>query len=348
MTTRQPALLAIDVGNSKTDVALVATDGSVLGAVRGPTASHQAAGFDGAMAVLDALIERVVHEAGGTPWTAPGDRPLADLLVYCGAGVDFPDDQRLLGRALRARGYAERDIVLNDTFAALRAGSSRSWGVAVICGAGVNCVGRGPDGRTVRFPALGWISGDRGGGSAVGRQGLSAAIRGRDGRGPRTSLERLVPEALGFRRPIDVTRALYDGRLDERVVGDLAPVVFRAAGEGDAVARGIVDELADELATWAIATIRRLGLARADPDVVLAGGVFRTEDAAFYGRLAGRIRAVAPRAVVGRLLAPPVVGSALIGLDALQPPDPAGAEARLRAGLTDMRLGAARELGPAG
>ena len=35
------AVLAVDVGNSKTDVALVALDGRVLGAVRGPTASHQ-------------------------------------------------------------------------------------------------------------------------------------------------------------------------------------------------------------------------------------------------------------------------------------------------------------------
>jgi N-acetylglucosamine kinase-like BadF-type ATPase len=34
-----PAVLAIDGGNSKTDVALVAADGSVLAALRGPAAT---------------------------------------------------------------------------------------------------------------------------------------------------------------------------------------------------------------------------------------------------------------------------------------------------------------------
>jgi hypothetical protein len=37
-----PAVLAVDGGNSKADVALVADDGSLIGAVRGPTISHQA------------------------------------------------------------------------------------------------------------------------------------------------------------------------------------------------------------------------------------------------------------------------------------------------------------------
>ena len=42
-----PAVLAVDGGNSKVDVALVAADGTLLGAVRGPTISHQATSLDG-------------------------------------------------------------------------------------------------------------------------------------------------------------------------------------------------------------------------------------------------------------------------------------------------------------
>ena len=55
-------------------------------------------------------------------------------------------------------------MVDNDTFAVLRAGTERGWGVAVVCGAGINCVGVSPDGRHARFPALGTITGDWGGG----------------------------------------------------------------------------------------------------------------------------------------------------------------------------------------
>jgi hypothetical protein len=51
--------------------------------------------------------------------------------------------------------------------------------------------------------------------------------------------------------------------------------------------------------------------------VVLGGGVFRTDDSAFFDALATGIAAVAPRARLVRLTAPPVVGAALIGLDRL-------------------------------
>src|SRR5215469_14445989 len=60
------AVLAIDGGNSKTAVALVADDGSVLAALRGPGANHQEHGVDGAVRVLDGLVRTVAAEAGLT------------------------------------------------------------------------------------------------------------------------------------------------------------------------------------------------------------------------------------------------------------------------------------------
>ena len=44
-----PAVLAIDGGNSKTDLALIGWDGTVLAALRGPGASHEDYGIEGAM-----------------------------------------------------------------------------------------------------------------------------------------------------------------------------------------------------------------------------------------------------------------------------------------------------------
>ena len=82
----------------------------------------------------------------------------------------------------------------------LRAGTERGWGVALVCGAGMNCVGVGPDGTHVRFPALGAITGDWGGGFDVGLAGLSAAARSEDGRGPKTALERPCRPTSGSTR----------------------------------------------------------------------------------------------------------------------------------------------------
>ena len=67
----------------------------------------------------------------------------------------------------------------------------------------------------------------------------------------------------------------------------------------------------------ALAIIRRLHLARRDVDVVLAGGVFRSNDPVFEARIADGIHAVAGRARVHRLDAPPVLGAALLGFDRL-------------------------------
>jgi N-acetylglucosamine kinase-like BadF-type ATPase len=305
------AVLAVDGGNSKADVALVGPSGELLAAVRGPTISHQAVGLETGMERLEEFIREAAAAAGIE------HPPYAEIGVYTVAGADYPSDVRLLTRALGERSLAVRDEVLNDSFGALRAGTDRDWGVVLICGQGINAAAVAPDGRRAGFPAVGAIAGDWGAGTSIGMEGLAAAIRGLDGRGPRTTLERLVPEHFGLARPAAVTRAMYTGRIRERRVAELSPVVFEAAKAGDAVARSIVDRLAAELVAMARALIRRLHLSRLDPDVVLGGGVFRTDDQAFFDALAAGIAAIAPQARLVRLTAPPVVGAALIGLDRL-------------------------------
>ena len=126
-----------------------------------------------------------------------------------------------------------------------------------------------------------------------------------------------MPAFFGLGRPAAVTRAFYDGRIPESQVSRLSPVVFAEAKAGDAVARSIVDRLATELAAWATALIRRLHMTRLDVEVVLAGGVFRTDDALFYAALERQIHRVAPRATLVHLQWPPVTGTVLLGLDRL-------------------------------
>ena len=322
MTRRVAAVLAVDGGNSKIDLALVSRSGELLSLVSGPTISHQQVAMDVAMARLADLNDRAAREAGVAPRSSLG--------VFCVAGADFPSDVRALTRAFTGSDVAERVSVHNDAFAALRAGAPDGWGVVIVCGAGVNAVGVGPDGRTARLAAIGDLSGDWGGGQGIGREALGAAVRARDGRGPRTLLERRVPERLGARRPIDVARGMYAGTISERRLEELAPLVFEVAGEGDGVARSIVDRLADELATMGVAIARQLRVARRPVDVVLTGGVFRSTDRAFYRRIEARIRAGVPEARINRLRERPVLGAALLGLDELGVRRGGAAERRLR------------------
>jgi N-acetylglucosamine kinase-like BadF-type ATPase len=339
MSVRAPvAILGVDGGNSKTDVALVGPDGRLVAAVRGPTTSHQQVGLVAGADRLAALV-REARMLGGVPDEAEP----AQVAVYALAGADTPADDRRLTHALDARGLARDNLVLNDAFAPLRAGSEEGWGVALICGSGMNAAGIAPDGRRARLAALGGISGDWGGGGDIGLAALGAAVRARDGRGARTTLETLVPACFGFSRPIDLTRAIEAGTVPQARLRMLSPVVFSAAAEGDAVARSILDRQADELVVMATAIIRRLSLTRRRPVVVLAGGVFAARDERFETRIREGIGAVAPGADVRRSEALPVLGSALLGLDRLDgrvAGDRRAAEARLRETLGAWQPGA--------
>lgn len=331
---RRPALLAIDGGGSKTDAVLLGRDARVLAARRVASGGYHETGDDAFLDQIAAAVDAVRDEVGMDLERTP----VADLGVFCLAGADLPVDDRRILKGLRRRGWVAEPVLRNDTFAVLRAGTDRSWGVGVVCGTGTNCTGVAPDGRIFRFPAVGGISGDWGGGWDLGEAALWHAIRAQDGRGRQTSLREAVPAHFGMRRPNQVMEALYLRNLPEDRLPGLAPVVFHEAAEGDAVARGLVDRQADEVALMANVAIRRLRMTRLDPDVVLGGGIFRNGWEPFFTRIQDGIHALAPQARVVRLSAPPVLGAAMLGLDVLG----AGRSAheRARAVLTHERLSA--------
>jgi N-acetylglucosamine kinase-like BadF-type ATPase len=316
-----PVVLAVDGGAWKTDLALVGADGALLALERGPHTSPHLVGLDGCLAVLEDLLGAASAAAG-----LDGDRPVASVAHLLLAGADLPAEEAALQAATAGRGWAERTLVQNDTFALLRAGTEAGWGVAVVCGAGINCVGVAPDGRVVRFPSLGAITGDWGGGHDVGLAAVSAAARSADGRGPLSALEHAVPGHFGLATPGELGEALHLGQIPPRRVLELAPLVF-ATAEGDEVAAGIVDRLAFEVAAFARAAITRLGLEGEAVEVLLGGGLMRGAGPRLLGRVGDELRAVGP-AVTARVVPDaPIVGAALLGLDDVG----AGPQARVRA-----------------
>jgi len=318
-------ILAVDGGASKTDVWVVAADGSILGTARGDGSNHQLSGLDGAMDALESTIAAALDVAG----LGPRDQPVAGTGVYCMAGMDLAVDDERLSEAIRSRGWSATDLVHNDTLAVLRAGVRSGWGVGVVCGSGLNCVGLGSDGSVERFPSLGELSGDfAAGGSWLGVRALGLALRSRDGRSGPTSLADLVPAHFALSSPEAVLTAVYTGEIGYGRLFELARVCLDAAGAGDTEAEGAVGYLADEVVAMAGATIDRLAVAAEEVEVVLGGGLFDSGNPVFTERIQSGIRAVAPRSRFRRLGAAPVLGAALLGLDAVGAPNEA--EARLR------------------
>jgi N-acetylglucosamine kinase-like BadF-type ATPase len=263
--------------------------------------------------VLDELLAQALREAG---LERRDGRPVAEVAQLLLAGVDFADEETDVRDAVERRRIAAQITVANDTFAVLRAGTDRGFGVAVVCGSGINCLGVAPDGRHARFLALGAITGDWGGGYDVGVAALSAAARSEDGRGPSTALEAAVPAHFGLAAPSEVAEAIHRGHVPMARLTELAPIVFAEAAD-DAVAAAIVERLAEEIEALARVALERLELSGERVEVLLGGGLVQSGDGRLVGSVARRVRAHAPAAIVRAVSSPPIVGAALLALDAV-------------------------------
>jgi N-acetylglucosamine kinase-like BadF-type ATPase len=374
------AVLAIDGGGSKTDVALVARDGRVLATATGPGSNIDFIGRDQVASVLASLVRELATAAG-----LATDGLVAAHTSACLAGADLPEEEAELGELIQAQGWSVTSSVVNDTFAVLRAGlhdageaggagGQRHWGIGVVCGAGINCVGVAPDGRTTRFLALGQISGDWGGGGDLGPEALWWAIRAEDGRGPQTELRAAVPAHFGVDRVEDVVLGLHLGQISYDQLHGLVPVLYKVAGNGDEVAGSVVLRLADEISRMATVAATRLGLggrarrqaagldrrrasrgddppnpphasrgddpphrpedARYPVPVVLGGSLLTARDPLLTGAIRGQLAKTIPGADVRIAEVPPIAGAALLGLDHVGAPPAAAARLRESAAAT--------------
>ncbi|MFD8914345.1 N-acetylglucosamine kinase [Streptomyces sp. NPDC059575] len=311
--------LAIDAGNSKTDVAVLTAEGEVLATARGGGFRPPAVGLDRA---LDALAEPV-----GQALTEAGLKTVSHVSA-CLANADLPVEEAELASALRARPWSPSVTVRNDTFAVLRAGVAEPRGVAVVCGAGINCVGMRPDGRTARFPALGRLSGDWGGGWGLAEEALWHAARAEDGRGEPTELARALPAHFGLASMYALIEALHLGHLPSARRYELTPVLFATAARGDAVARSLAERLAEEVAVMATVALTRLDLLAEPTPVVLGGSVLTAGHAVLDDAVRDRLNSRAPHADPRPIRAAPVLGAALLALDHLDAPPRSGERVR--------------------
>lgn len=262
-------LLAIDGGNSKTAAVILDESGALLARLAGP-------GSGGGPAHVAAVVGRMLAD-----WREDSgvDREVRACVAAL-AGLDFEEDAPRFAAALAAVLPVARITAINDAHAVLAALGED--GVAVIYGAGFNVVARGPLGLATH-PALGWSTGEWGGGHELGREAVRIAYRSADGRGPLSTLETAVLEATRQPDHRTLARAIRDGDVSEDAVGRLAELLLRAAATGDRAAVATLDRACQEIVELTLLVSRRaFGPDRipSGTPVLLAGGVFRDEEAA--------------------------------------------------------------------
>jgi N-acetylglucosamine kinase-like BadF-type ATPase len=258
-------VLGIDAGGTKTVCQLADENGEVLAEARRGGANLQASG--------ELEVEKVLHEVMEE---AIGDHDVHPSAICLGiAGVDRPDDARLVRGIMKRIGYKARVLVVNDALVALEAGAPGIPGVVLIAGTGSIAYGRNDHNEAARAGGWGYMLGDEGSGYWIGRAALRAVLREADRRGPATRLTGLLLNYYGVSRAQDLIAQVYHGSLRPSAIAALAQCVMGAFSDGDSVAIGILRSAADQLESSALSVARRLELIGSDFPFVLSGGIFR-------------------------------------------------------------------------
>jgi N-acetylglucosamine kinase-like BadF-type ATPase len=299
-------VLGVEGGGSPCDALVADETGTVLGAAAtGSAANWEDVGFQAAAAAIRACVGEALGNAGLRSEDVAAS-------VFAMAGIDFPvDEQRLSGIPI-ALGLRGATRMVNDAYAALRAGTERSFGVAVVAGTGSVIAGRNPDGEEARSLGLGPMFGDSGSASEVSEAGLSAVADAFTGRGPETALTAMLCAETGSGSVDDLLEGAARGRIDGSV---FSPTVKRAAHGGDQVSQAILRRAGEALGASALHIVRKLRMEPVGFDLVLAGGTFIDRTGILSDALVATVQAVAPNARPARLTVPAVVGAALMAVE---------------------------------
>jgi N-acetylglucosamine kinase-like BadF-type ATPase len=297
--------LGIDGGGTRTSAWLEDNKGKLLARVEAGPSNPLKVGFRAAEGEILKAFRSSLLEAGFPRTAARASRPLLVRAVCAGiAGIDRPAVHGPLLKWMRRHIPARHHLLTSDAAIALAAAVGASPGIIVIAGTGSIAFARDGSGHILRAGGWGIPFDDRGSGYDLGRKAVAAALEAFDGRGPHTTLEERICEVLDL---ADIT-GIVPRQLDSQQIAALFPLVMEAAREGDRVACHLCNGAARELASLAVALLKRAGWTRRAVPVVITGGVLRSSPL-IRRAFAGHLRRFAPQARMEQLERPPVAGA---------------------------------------
>ena len=300
--------LGADLGATKTHTLIVDETGRALGfGVSGP-GNHESIGYDGMFNSMQQGLEQALRSAGLTKADITG----AGFGV---AGYDWSSEYEPTAAVINKLGLRAPYLFVNDTVPGLVAGSEEGWGVVVVSGTGSNCRGWDREHqREGRVTGHGVLMGEGAGGSELLHRGMQLVGYSWSKRGPATALADAFIKHVGAKDLEDLMRGYTT--YEYQVGAEAAPIVFRVAEQGDAVARDLVHWAGCELGEIANAVIRQLEFENLAFDVVMAGSMFEGGPM-LVEPMRETIHKVAPKARLVRLRVPPVIGAVILGMEAV-------------------------------
>ncbi|MDZ4799994.1 MAG: BadF/BadG/BcrA/BcrD ATPase family protein [Bryobacteraceae bacterium] len=261
--------LGIDGGQSSTTAVIGDESGRVLGCGRGGPCNHVAASEGRAkfFGAITGCVGQACAEAGLEPSTITFDA------VCAGFSGGPADKEAYLRELLPASHY----LVTTDALIALSGATAGAPGIITIAGTGSISYGRNAARKVARVGGWGYVFGDEGGGFDTTRQALRAVLRHEEGWGPSTMLREMLLNATGATDANDLMHRFYTPEFPRPLIASYSRMVDEAAAAGDPVARNILLNAAQQLATTTSAARSQLFGPAEPAQVIPIGGMFASE-----------------------------------------------------------------------
>jgi N-acetylglucosamine kinase-like BadF-type ATPase len=299
--------LGADLGATKTHTLIVDETGRALGFGESGPANHEDVGYDGMLEAMRQGLEMALQNAGLTRTDIAG----AGFGV---AGYDWPSEAAATATVIEQLGLNAPYKFVNDSVLGLVAGADDGWGVVVVSGTGSNCRGWDREHkREGRVTGHGVLMGEGAGGSELIHRTMQHVGYAWTKRGPTTALADAFIKYAGAKDLEDLMRGYTT--YEYHIGAEAAPIVFRAAEQGDPVAHSLIHWAGTELGEMANAVIRQLEFENLEFDIVLTGSMFEGGKL-LVEPMRDTIQHVAPKARLVRLRVPPVLGAVILGMEA--------------------------------
>ncbi len=302
------AFLGVDGGGTKTHALVSDENGNLLGFGKAGCGNFEVFGWEHAKNEILKAVQNALEQAGLTSQQI-------SFSFFGLAGADRHYDHAMLKEEIAKLNLSENFNVKNDSFVALRGGTKKPYGVAVVSGTGTVAVGRNKNGEEHRAGGLGENFGDVGSGPDIVKMAVKAVVRESDGRGKQTQLTQKLREIFQCKSTDEFIDRTYRSTPASSQMAQIIQSVYECTIEKDKMAMEICSRIAEEIAQAAAAVITKLKMQNEHFDVVLAGSIHKENGKILKKLIAPHVKKAAPGARLQYPVFPPVAGAALLAME---------------------------------
>ncbi len=281
---KNPFVIGMDGGGTKTKVCVMDLEGSEIDVVFGGGMNINGLGREGVLRNMAEIFAEIKNRCG--------DWSQLKALCIGAAGISNPELREALMLSVKLAGIEVNPVIFGDQHAALYGAHCQGKGIILIAGTGSICFGLDGKGKEARTGGWGYLIDDEGSGYALGRDVLSAIAQAEDGRIPPTCMRKPVFDQLGIDNINGMIKFIYADTTGKKEIAALAIHIMKAYEAGEEAAMASLEKAADKLADMVVPVVRKLKLE--EGEIAFCGSVI-TKNEVVIEKLKNNLKAMFPK-----------------------------------------------------